>query len=142
MCKVRNEASFSLFLSLKWLKQRYNVFCDHFVSRALVVGSVLLKSSRLNEGALKLLFFFLSTAIFLGSFRMPYDEIRDVVLEVDEEKLSEPLIQVCVYVQMCACACVRACLCMFILFTYKYSLHVYMIYFIRQVFFHAKLYFI
>ncbi|XP_053538067.1 protein diaphanous homolog 2 isoform X3 [Ictalurus punctatus] len=32
-------------------------------------------------------------SIFLGSFRMPYDEIRDVVLEVDEEKLSEALIQ-------------------------------------------------
>ncbi|XP_053091458.1 protein diaphanous homolog 2 isoform X3 [Pangasianodon hypophthalmus] len=32
-------------------------------------------------------------SIFLGSFRMPYDEIRDVVLQVDEEKLSEALIQ-------------------------------------------------
>ncbi|XP_062856609.1 protein diaphanous homolog 2 isoform X2 [Trichomycterus rosablanca] len=32
-------------------------------------------------------------SIFLGSFRMPYEEIRDIVLEVDEEKLSEALIQ-------------------------------------------------
>lgn len=42
---------------------------------------------------------------------MPYDEIRDVVLEVDEKKLSEALIQVCVHVQMCPWACVCACLC-------------------------------
>ncbi|KAL2077502.1 hypothetical protein ACEWY4_027006 [Coilia grayii] len=32
-------------------------------------------------------------AIFLGSFRLPYEEIRDIVLEVDEERLSEALIQ-------------------------------------------------
>ncbi|XP_058252712.1 protein diaphanous homolog 2 isoform X5 [Hemibagrus wyckioides] len=32
-------------------------------------------------------------SIFLGSFRIPYGEIRDAVLEVDEEKLSEALIQ-------------------------------------------------
>ncbi|KAF5890854.1 protein diaphanous 2 isoform X1, partial [Clarias magur] len=32
-------------------------------------------------------------SIFLGSFRMPYSEIRDIVLEVDEEKLTEALIQ-------------------------------------------------
>uniref|UniRef100_A0A8C8CSA5 Diaphanous-related formin 2 n=1 Tax=Oncorhynchus tshawytscha TaxID=74940 RepID=A0A8C8CSA5_ONCTS len=32
-------------------------------------------------------------AIFLGSFRLPYEEIRDIVLEVDEERLSESLIQ-------------------------------------------------
>uniref|UniRef100_A0A3B5MDT7 Diaphanous-related formin 2 n=1 Tax=Xiphophorus couchianus TaxID=32473 RepID=A0A3B5MDT7_9TELE len=31
--------------------------------------------------------------IFLGSFRLPYEEIRDIVLEVDEERLSESLIQ-------------------------------------------------
>lgn len=38
---------------------------------------------------------------------MPYEEIRDVVLEVDEEQLSEALIQVCVrvlvFVQVCLC---------------------------------------
>uniref|UniRef100_A0A673GUD8 Protein diaphanous homolog 2-like n=1 Tax=Sinocyclocheilus rhinocerous TaxID=307959 RepID=A0A673GUD8_9TELE len=32
-------------------------------------------------------------AIFLGSFRLPYEEIRDIVLQVDEERLSEALIQ-------------------------------------------------
>lgn len=36
----------------------------------------------------------ITTAIFLGSFRLPYEEIRDIVLEVDEERLSESLIQV------------------------------------------------
>uniref|UniRef100_A0A8C5CL57 Diaphanous related formin 2 n=1 Tax=Gadus morhua TaxID=8049 RepID=A0A8C5CL57_GADMO len=35
----------------------------------------------------------ISTAIFLGSFRLPYEEIRDIVLQVDEERLSESLIQ-------------------------------------------------
>lgn len=33
-------------------------------------------------------------AIFLGSFRMPYQEIRSMILEVDEEQLTEPMIQV------------------------------------------------
>lgn len=32
-------------------------------------------------------------SIFLGSFRLPYEEIRAIVLEVDEERLSESLIQ-------------------------------------------------
>ncbi|XP_051929352.1 protein diaphanous homolog 2 isoform X6 [Hippocampus zosterae] len=32
-------------------------------------------------------------SIFLGSFRLPYDEIREIVLQVDEERLSESLIQ-------------------------------------------------
>ncbi|XP_026883748.2 protein diaphanous homolog 2 isoform X3 [Electrophorus electricus] len=32
-------------------------------------------------------------SIFLGSFRLRYEEIRDIVLEVDEERLSEALIQ-------------------------------------------------
>uniref|UniRef100_A0A3Q2YIP4 Diaphanous-related formin 3 n=1 Tax=Hippocampus comes TaxID=109280 RepID=A0A3Q2YIP4_HIPCM len=32
-------------------------------------------------------------SIFLGSFRMPYNEIRQMILEVDEEQLSEPMIQ-------------------------------------------------
>lgn len=36
----------------------------------------------------------ITTAIFLGSFRLPYEEIRDIVLEVDEDRLSESLIQV------------------------------------------------
>uniref|UniRef100_A0A671NCE8 Diaphanous related formin 2 n=1 Tax=Sinocyclocheilus anshuiensis TaxID=1608454 RepID=A0A671NCE8_9TELE len=38
-------------------------------------------------------FFYFQTAIFLGSFRLPYEEIRDIVLQVDEERLSEALIQ-------------------------------------------------
>uniref|UniRef100_A0A9J7X3T2 Diaphanous-related formin 3 n=2 Tax=Cyprinus carpio TaxID=7962 RepID=A0A9J7X3T2_CYPCA len=32
-------------------------------------------------------------AIFLGSFRMPYEEIRRIILEVDEDQLTEPMIQ-------------------------------------------------
>jgi len=36
----------------------------------------------------------ITTAIFLGSFRLPYEEIRDIVLQVDEDRLSESLIQV------------------------------------------------
>ncbi|XP_009079767.1 PREDICTED: protein diaphanous homolog 2, partial [Acanthisitta chloris] len=32
-------------------------------------------------------------SIFLGSFRLPYKEIKNIILEVDEEKLSESLIQ-------------------------------------------------
>lgn len=33
-------------------------------------------------------------AIFLGSYRMPYQEIRRMIVEVDEEQLTEPMIQV------------------------------------------------
>lgn len=33
-------------------------------------------------------------AIFLGSFRMPYQEIKNVVLEVNEAVLTESMIQV------------------------------------------------
>ncbi|XP_056396531.1 protein diaphanous homolog 2 [Hyla sarda] len=32
-------------------------------------------------------------SIFLGSYRMSYEEIKNIVLEIDEEKLSESLIQ-------------------------------------------------
>ncbi|XP_053720468.1 protein diaphanous homolog 3-like isoform X2 [Synchiropus splendidus] len=32
-------------------------------------------------------------SIFLGSFRMPYQEIRRMILEVDEKQLTEPMIQ-------------------------------------------------
>ncbi|XP_017554973.1 protein diaphanous homolog 3 isoform X4 [Pygocentrus nattereri] len=32
-------------------------------------------------------------SIFLGSFRMPYEEIRRMIMEVDEEQLTEPMIQ-------------------------------------------------
>ncbi|TNN71304.1 Protein diaphanous 2 [Liparis tanakae] len=41
----------------------------------------------------KVYLFFQVTTIFLGSFRLPYEEIRDIVLQVDEERLSESLIQ-------------------------------------------------
>lgn len=34
------------------------------------------------------------SAIFLGSFRMPYQEIRRMIVEVDEEQLTEPMVQV------------------------------------------------
>ena len=33
-------------------------------------------------------------AIFLGSFRMPYHEIKNVILEVNEAVLTESMIQV------------------------------------------------
>lgn len=33
-------------------------------------------------------------AIFLGSFRMPYQEIKNVILEVNEAVLTESMIQV------------------------------------------------
>ncbi|MEQ2251868.1 Diaphanous [Ilyodon furcidens] len=32
-------------------------------------------------------------SIFLGSYRMPYPEIRRMIVEVDEEQLTEPMIQ-------------------------------------------------
>ncbi|KAM9461087.1 protein diaphanous homolog 3 [Clarias gariepinus] len=32
-------------------------------------------------------------SIFLGSFRLPYEEIRRMIVEVDEEQLTEPMIQ-------------------------------------------------
>ncbi|XP_060797729.1 protein diaphanous homolog 3 isoform X1 [Neoarius graeffei] len=32
-------------------------------------------------------------SIFLGSFRLPYEEIRRIIVEVDEEQLTEPMIQ-------------------------------------------------
>lgn len=34
------------------------------------------------------------TAIFLGSFRIPYEEIKDAVLEVNEKVLTESIVQV------------------------------------------------
>lgn len=33
-------------------------------------------------------------AIFLGSFRVPYEEIKTMILEVDETQLAESMIQV------------------------------------------------
>jgi len=46
---------------------------------------------------LNLIIYYCISAIFLGSFRLPYEEIKNIILEVDEEKLSESLIQVCVF---------------------------------------------
>lgn len=40
------------------------------------------------------LFICVCAAIFLGSFRMPYHEIRRMIVEVDEGQLTEPMIQV------------------------------------------------
>jgi hypothetical protein len=34
------------------------------------------------------------SAIFLGSFRLPYEEIKNVILEVNEKLLSESMVQV------------------------------------------------
>uniref|UniRef100_G3UPZ3 Diaphanous related formin 2 n=1 Tax=Meleagris gallopavo TaxID=9103 RepID=G3UPZ3_MELGA len=34
-------------------------------------------------------------SIFLGSLRMPYEEIKNIILEVNEEKLTETFVQVC-----------------------------------------------
>lgn len=48
----------------------------------------------LLQQLLHLLLVFLFSAIFLGSFRMPYQEIRRMIVEVDEEQLTEPMIQV------------------------------------------------
>lgn len=48
----------------------------------------------LLQQLLHLLLVFLFAAIFLGSFRMPYQEIRRMIVEVDEEQLTEPMIQV------------------------------------------------
>lgn len=39
-------------------------------------------------------FIYSCVAIFLGSFRMPYQEIRRMIVEVDMEQLTEPMIQV------------------------------------------------
>lgn len=35
-----------------------------------------------------------SAAIFLGSFRLPYEEIKNVILEVNEKVLTESMVQV------------------------------------------------
>lgn len=34
------------------------------------------------------------TAIFLGSFRLPYEEIKNAILEVNEKILTESMVQV------------------------------------------------
>uniref|UniRef100_A0A4W3H278 Diaphanous-related formin 3 n=1 Tax=Callorhinchus milii TaxID=7868 RepID=A0A4W3H278_CALMI len=46
----------------------------------------------LSPQILLFLYMFL-TAIFLGSFRMPYEEIKIIILEVDEKQLTESMIQ-------------------------------------------------
>lgn len=37
---------------------------------------------------------FASIAIFLGSFRLPYEEIKSAILEVNEKILTESMVQV------------------------------------------------
>ncbi|EMP35038.1 Protein diaphanous like protein 3 [Chelonia mydas] len=39
-------------------------------------------------------------SIFLGSFRVPYEEIKMMILEVDETQLAETMIQLCVVSNM------------------------------------------
>lgn len=34
------------------------------------------------------------TAIFLGSFRLPYEEIKNAILEVNEKIVTESMVQV------------------------------------------------
>lgn len=34
------------------------------------------------------------TAIFLGSFRLPYEEIKNAILQVNEKILTESMVQV------------------------------------------------
>lgn len=34
------------------------------------------------------------TAIFLGSFRLPYEEIKNAIMEVNEKILTESMVQV------------------------------------------------
>uniref|UniRef100_A0A8C1RDE5 Diaphanous-related formin 3 n=1 Tax=Cyprinus carpio TaxID=7962 RepID=A0A8C1RDE5_CYPCA len=41
-------------------------------------------------------------SIFLGSFRMPYEEIRRMILEVDEDQLTEPMIQRYTFIHLSA----------------------------------------
>lgn len=49
------------------------------------------------------------SAIFLGSQRMPYEEIKNIILEVNEEKLTETFVQVCkhwlvLFIAYCTCS--------------------------------------
>lgn len=50
-----------------------------------------MKSDQLN------LIVFAHTAIFLGSFRVPYEEIKNAVLEVNEKILTESMVSVKLY---------------------------------------------
>lgn len=76
------------------LFQMRSTVCDHFVCGAMSAKMSVwtLQSNKKVRKWLSSLY--ITTAIFLGSFRLPYEEIRDIVLEVDEERLSESLIQV------------------------------------------------
>lgn len=70
--------------------------CCHFVwgAKSSKISLWIPESNKKEEGWKWLFSLSITTAIFLGSFRLPYEEIRDIVLEVDEERLSESLIQV------------------------------------------------
>ncbi|MBN3292228.1 DIAP2 protein, partial [Polypterus senegalus] len=73
--------------------------CVHYFPRILKVRKVLDETddNRVKKKVKELRILDAKTAqnlsIFLGSFRMPYEEIRNIILEVDEERLSESLIQ-------------------------------------------------
>lgn len=58
-----------------------NIICCYFLISKSALG---------NQNP----FICFSAAIFLGSFRMPYYEIRRMIVEVDEDQLTEPMIQV------------------------------------------------
>lgn len=49
----------------------------------------------------------LKTAIFLGSFRLPYVDIKNAVLEVNEKIITESMVQVqnCVGVSVVSFVC-------------------------------------
>lgn len=48
------------------------------------------------EQKMNLGYVFSRTAIFLGSFRLPYEEIKNAILEVNEKILTESMVQVCI----------------------------------------------
>lgn len=53
-----------------------------------------LQGVQLNSDSEVLLILFARAAIFLGSFRLPYEEIKNAVLQVNEKILTESMVQV------------------------------------------------
>uniref|UniRef100_A0A7N6BB30 Diaphanous-related formin 3 n=1 Tax=Anabas testudineus TaxID=64144 RepID=A0A7N6BB30_ANATE len=89
---LRPKKEFKLETAVKrfnWSKVRFLIYC--IISPVLISRTTLLVILFVLITAF--LFVCLCTAIFLGSFRMPYQEIRRMILEVDEEQLTEPMIQ-------------------------------------------------
>lgn len=57
------------------------------------------------------LFVFACIAIFLGSFRLPYEDIKTAILEVNEKILTESMVQVLTldqFTKLCFVLCSRA----------------------------------